>query len=72
MERPPRPSPRVMSPPCTIKSGMIRWHGEPLYVMPLVPSHSRRKFSAVFGTTSERMMNVARPAGLPSICSGDM
>merc|ERR1719272_1488317 len=61
IDSPPRPSPRVMSPPCKICPGTILWMGDPLKHSggppkacdaPFSPVHRQRKFSQVLGTTS--------------------
>ena len=44
---------------------MTLWKDEPLYPKPFSPVQSARKFSAVFGTTSERSSMTIRPASWP-------
>ena len=48
-----------------MKSGMTRWNDDPAYPKPFSPVQRARKFSAVFGTTSDRSSITIRPAGLP-------
>mmetsp|Transcript_23881 Transcript_23881/g.81438 ORF Transcript_23881/g.81438 Transcript_23881/m.81438 type:complete len:210 (+) Transcript_23881:111-740(+) len=53
MDAPPVPSPRVVSPPCSMKPGITRCSGLPFRCVPsppFSPVHRHRKFSTVFGT----------------------
>lgn len=54
-------------PPWHMNPGIIRWNGEFLKwrftppALPFSPVHNARKFSAVFGVTSEKSSKVIRP-----------
>mmetsp|Transcript_66572 Transcript_66572/g.177313 ORF Transcript_66572/g.177313 Transcript_66572/m.177313 type:complete len:210 (-) Transcript_66572:212-841(-) len=63
MDRPPVPSPLVMSPPCAMKPGTMRWNLQPLKCRssPLSPVQRQRKFSAVIGTMSAKSSISSRP-----------
>ncbi|CAH0364764.1 unnamed protein product [Pelagomonas calceolata] len=72
MEIQPVPSPLRISPPWIMNSLMTRWKGVfkyPAGCEPRVnsPVHILRKFSAVFGVSSEKSSILMRPLGTPPI-----
>ena len=78
---PPRPSPRVKSPPWIMKPLMTRCIADPRYPNPNWPLTSAAKFVAVFGVTSPNSPIFTRPMGLPlmlksrnavAVCLGDV
>ena len=53
----------LQSPPWHMNWGITRWKDDPLKPKPFSPVQRARKFSAVFGTTSDRNSIVTRPIG---------